>query len=123
MLPTRDTVDILNTMFTNNEFEWVELDLTKVPASTKTYIELIPDTVSIKMNKASVQGIYIFMLEHPEVKYLIHDPALHSHMWGDVKFENLNNNQALSSIWGKPNMKEILDKFDAMNKEEKNEKR
>jgi hypothetical protein len=111
MQPTRETTEILNEMFEKNEFEWVELD-DNLPSTTKEYLALIQDYVEVKMHIGPIQGIYVFSINHPVVKYLIHDPGISGHMWGDAKFENLDNNAALSAIWGEPRMKKLFDGID-----------
>jgi len=133
---SKDAVDIMNELFANDKFEWVGVDLDALPNNTRIYLEkfVLFFGYTVKVHNDTIEGQYVFSIEHPTVKYLIHDPEgdadpeglfTHvpqgmkdkmdiqekgSHMWGDANFDNIEGNLALASLAAPDGGAELLKK-------------
>ena len=89
---------IYDELFRDDEFNWVDVDFDSLPDSTRSYLKQFLSGFNLKYHHPPINGEYVFLIDHPVVQYLIHDSVSESHMWGDVDFENLDNNYALAVL-------------------------
>jgi len=108
-----------NSLFENNEFNFVEFDASSLPETTRRYYMMWVEGLghTAKLHKPVREETYVFLLDHPIIKYLLHDAVAGSHMWGDKNFENMDNNLALSLLGkggglGIDMLKDIYDSMD-----------
>ena len=72
------------------------------------------------MHSPPIDGVYLFEIQHPIVRYLMHDSSNSSHMWGDKNFDDMDNNLALAMLsekrtgLGIERTQEILERFDIL---------
>ncbi len=110
----------MNEMFKNNSFLWIKVDFKTLPPSTRNYLQKFVTCYKHKVNRHvdTIDGQYVFKIDHPEVAYLIHNPGNATHMWGDKNFENMDGNCALAVLAGAPGLKPIFDVLDKIQREE-----
>ena len=111
-----------NTLFQRGELNFQDFMPSDLPSSTKAYFMMWVDSNgwSAKLHQPVEDNLYLFEIDHPMVRYLVHLPSDEwgEHMWGDKNFENLDNNLALSLLvpnkqfGGPETIKDIFDSMD-----------
>jgi hypothetical protein len=118
----REICDTYEKMVEADELTWVEVDHSKIPASTSLYCKMWLDYCGIKYKMATLQlgETYLFKVEDDFVKYLHHDPVHEKHMWADEGFHNyIDNNDALAKLSARSGVpeeivKKMFDKIDEL---------
>jgi hypothetical protein len=84
-------------LFKQRKLNFQDFQIEELPESTQQYLLAWVKYFKrdAKLHTPIFMDTYVFLISHPIVKYLIHDPIDKEHQWGDKNFENLNNNQAL----------------------------
>ena len=113
MSDPQQTLAKLNNLYTSNGFEWVDPDISSLPSSTAEYVShwLVETNAQFTVARQIVNGVYVFKVDNPVVKYLVHDSKGDRHMWGDENFNNIENNTALVALVSAGNQSKILQAY------------
>lgn len=93
-------IEKYNELFKDGKLEFVEFNPSQISPGSRMYLEMWVTSFGIKcwMHKEPINGVYLIKLDHQKVKYLVLDSNDSTHMWGDISFNNIDNNEALSHI-------------------------
>lgn len=93
----KQTVEDFEVLVDDGKVEWLPVDKSKLPVSTRAYIDTMLDEAGVGCLVAGVNpnGTYFFKLDCPLVGYLHHDPVLNTHVWICNDFKYGLNNQAV----------------------------
>jgi len=90
-------IEIYNKLFAENKLNFSDFEISELPESTRRYLETIVLDLgySVSLHNPVIDDEYLFRINHPIMKYLLHNPNYPSHIWADTDFNNVENNQAL----------------------------
>ncbi len=94
-----DTIEQYENMIKQGLLTRQDIQLDVLPESTQKYIAYLQTTeIKIWSLYPTIGQIFIFEIDHPKVKYFIHNPVEESHMYVDDKCENIDNNEAIAEL-------------------------
>lgn len=88
----------LTELFSAGGLHFDPIDLEKLHPNTLEYIQMIvPEAMlaTAQVAREVVDGHVTIKFDHPQIVYLVHEPASRLHIWGDPKFDNLDGNWVL----------------------------
>lgn len=100
----KDPVELYNDLHREGAFDFVPLEQLELPATTREYLNMVVLELGyqVQVHRQPEGGVYLFQINHPVVRYLMYDPAGKGrHMWGNRRFDNLDNNMAIAMLAAK----------------------
>lgn len=101
-----EEIEAYNEIHRKKKWEFKSFSLNEIPSNAKDYLEtfLVPIGIEIKLHQPVIGKTFVFSIDHPTVKFLVHNTRGQGwHMWGDKNFMNITNDAAhkLLGTWGR----------------------
>ena len=95
-----DNLEKYNEIAKAGAWQWSKVGLDELPATTREYVQtwLASGDIEFVLHKPIIDGVYVFKIDVPPVYFLVHNPMIDGHIWGDASFDDLENNTALAWI-------------------------
>jgi len=92
----------------DGQARWEPVNKETLDPCTVEYLETVlePSGLTYMVAEQRLQGTVLFKVNHPNIRYLHHDPQTGSHMWaGDGFHEALPNNAVFATLAGMAGVK------------------